>query len=291
MKIRQLEYFCAVAEEKSISAAARKLHVAQPPVSRQIALLEYELGAQLFLRGNKGMSLTEAGENLYEHSRQLMDSMEHIAANIRNMGSGISGTVKIGVVYSAIPYALKHISKYHEKYPQVELFIRQGPPEELLADLNRGTLNVLFLRSFAQDSTGLHERILSEDKLELIMTAETDPAPEIPEIPMELLHKAPMCLLRSDDLWRYGEDLLRGCQKKGYEPNVVCHCYDTPTVMQMVQAGFGVGFLPRSIVETSPNAGVYSKPVRGVSERSYTVLVWNDDAYRFNSVRLLTELK
>ena len=56
MKLRQLEYFCAVAEEKSISAAARELHVAQPPISRQIAQLEEELGVQLFLRGSKGMS-------------------------------------------------------------------------------------------------------------------------------------------------------------------------------------------------------------------------------------------
>lgn len=56
MKIRQLEYFCAVAEEKSISAAARELHVAQPPISRQIAQLEEELGVQLFLRGSPAFS-------------------------------------------------------------------------------------------------------------------------------------------------------------------------------------------------------------------------------------------
>ena len=58
MKIRQLEYFCAVAEEKSISAAARELHVAQPPISRQIAQLEEELGVQLFLRGSKDNAAT-----------------------------------------------------------------------------------------------------------------------------------------------------------------------------------------------------------------------------------------
>ena len=65
MTIRQLEYFCATVEEGSVSAAARKLHVAQPPVSRQIALLEQEFGTILFHRGNKGMRLTEAGESLY----------------------------------------------------------------------------------------------------------------------------------------------------------------------------------------------------------------------------------
>ena len=66
MTIRQLEYFCAVVEEGSVSAASRKLHVAQPPMSRQIALLEQELGVTLFRRGNKGMLLTEAGESLYQ---------------------------------------------------------------------------------------------------------------------------------------------------------------------------------------------------------------------------------
>ena len=71
MKIRQLEYFCAVAEEKSISAAARELHVAQPPISRQIAQLEEELGVQLFLRGSKGMSLTDAGQSLYQQTQQI----------------------------------------------------------------------------------------------------------------------------------------------------------------------------------------------------------------------------
>ena len=64
MNFKQLEYFTAVAEEGSISGAARELHVAQPPVSRQLALLEDELGATLFLRTNKGVVLTEAGQCL-----------------------------------------------------------------------------------------------------------------------------------------------------------------------------------------------------------------------------------
>ena len=74
MKLRQLEYFCAVAEEKSISAAARELHVAQPPISRQIAQLEEELGVQLFLRGSKGMSLTRDKACISRRSRSFRTS-------------------------------------------------------------------------------------------------------------------------------------------------------------------------------------------------------------------------
>lgn len=290
MKIRQLEYFCAVAEEKSISAAARKLHVAQPPISRQIALLEGELGTELFRRGNKGMLLTEAGESLYQQSLQLMEGMRGMADSIRSIGSGVSGVVRIGILYSTVPYAMRYIKSFHDAYPQVELYIRLGSPQDLIADLNRGSLNALFLRSSSEPS-GLYERVLGEDSLALIMTHETDPAPGLTDVPIKLLHDVPMCLLRSDDLWSYDEYLLRECQRSGFEPRIVCHCYDTPMAMQMVQSGFGVSFLPRSIVETHPNSGIYAKSVRGISAKSYSVLAWNDDIYRAKSVKLFTEGK
>ena len=162
MKFRQLEYFCAVAEEKSISAAARELHVAQPPISRQIAQLEEELGVQLFLRGSKGMVLTDAGQNLYQQAQQIFQDLRRVEDSVRSVGTGMSGRIKLGVIYSAMPYALPYINRYHSKYPQVELFIRVGSPQELIESLNRGELHALFLRTAAREPSGLQERILGE---------------------------------------------------------------------------------------------------------------------------------
>ena len=210
MKFRQLEYFCAVAEEKSISAAARELHVAQPPISRQIAQLEEELGVQLFLRGSKGMVLTDAGQNLYQQAQQIFQDLRRVEDSVRSVGTGMSGRIKLGVIYSAMPYALPYINKYHSKYPQVELFIRVGSPQELIEALNRGELHVLFLRTAAREPSGLQERILGEDALELIMREDMDPAPELSEVPIERLEGVPMCLLRSDDLWSYNDFLEIG---------------------------------------------------------------------------------
>ena len=76
MNFKQLEYFSAVAEAKSISKAARALHVAQPPISRQLSMLEDELGVCLFLRNNKGVELTEAGRSLYQQSQHMFDNRE-----------------------------------------------------------------------------------------------------------------------------------------------------------------------------------------------------------------------
>ncbi len=290
MTLNQLEYFCAVAEEKSISAAARRLHVAQPPISRQIAQLENELGVQLFLRGNKGMALTEAGQSLYQQSREIFRSVNTMVDQVRNVSDGMSGRLGIGIIFSTIPFALRHIRAYHDRYPQVELHIRMGTPQDLLEELNRGNLNVLFLRRATGVTAGLHERILGEDSLELIMTPELDPAPELPDIPVERLRSVPMCPLRSDDLWGYDDYLLKECQRNGFTPRVVCQCYDTPMAMQMVLSGFGVCFLPRSILETHPSSCVYAKPWRGLAAKSYAVLAWKDDVYRSACARRFTEL-
>ncbi len=277
MTIHQLEYFCAVAEEGSVSAAARKLHMAQPPVSRQLTLLENELQVKLFVRRSKGVAITEAGQQLYDQSRQLLERMGQLADSMRNLGSGDSGVLKLGMLYSTVTCATEYIRSYHRQYPLVELQIRLGTPQELMEALNRGALHALFLRSGARRPAGAAERVVHEDRLELVMTAQTDPAPDCDCIPLERLHGAPLCMLRSDDLWRYDEKLLRECARRGISPKVVCRCYDTPMIMQMIQSGFGAGFLPGSIVGASRSSEVYSKPVQGLSERSRTVLTWKND--------------
>ena len=115
-------------------------------------------------------------------------------------------------------------------------------------------------------------------------------APEEEAVPIQALRDVPMCLLRSDDLWGYSRDLLEECRRAGFNPNVACHCYDTPMEMQMVQAGFGVGFLPRSIVAAHPGSPVYTKPVLEFSAKSYPILVWEDDPYQSGCVKRFLEL-
>lgn len=128
MNLKQLEYFSAVAEAKSISLAARNLHVAQPPISRQLALLEDELGVCLFLRTNKGVELTEAGRSLYRQSQNLFQDMRMIVDSVRDINAGMRGLLKIGMIYSNISIALQYLKEFRAQYPQVELYVRLGSP-------------------------------------------------------------------------------------------------------------------------------------------------------------------
>lgn len=290
MNFKQLEYFSAVAEAGSISGASRTLHVAQPPVSRQLALLEDELGVTLFLRTNKGVELTEAGRCLWQQSRQMFQSLRTMADSVRDVDAGVRGQLKLGVIYSDVQIATSLLKRYHQQFPQVELYVRMGSPKDLLDDLERGELHMLFLRSQSERSYSLGERVLGVDPLELVMRLETDPAPGQEAVPIRALRDAPMCLLRSDDLWGYSRDLLEECRRAGFSPNVVCHCYDTPMEMQMVQAGFGVGFLPKSIVAAHPGSPVYTKPVLEFSAKSYPVLVWENSPYQVGCVTRFLEL-
>ena len=290
MNFKQLEYFSAVAEAKSFSGAARILHVAQPPISRQISMLEDELGVCLFLRTNKGVELTEAGRSLYQQSQQVFQGLRAIVDSVRDVDAGLRGVLKIGIIYSDIPAVLGRLKEYHQRYPQVELYIRLGSPADLMEDLSRGNLHVLFLRSTAEKSYGVHEKLLGEDPLELVMCRETDPAPGQDSVPIHALEGVPMCLLRSDDLWGYSSHLLNECQRSGISPNIVCQCYYTPMAMQLVQAGFGVSYLPRSIVETHPASNIYAKPIQGIRVKSYPTLVWSNSIYYAGCVRRFLDM-
>ena len=290
MNFKQLEYFAAVADAGSISGASRELHVAQPPISRQLALLEDELGVTLFLRTNKGIALTEAGRCLYQQSRQMFQSLRTMADSVREVDAGARGQLKLGIIYSDVQIATSLLKEYHQRFPQVELYVRMGAPGDLLSDLGKGELNALFLRSQSERSCGLREQVLGEDPLELVMCESTDPAPGEEAVPIQALRDVPMCLLRSDDLWGYSRDLLEECRRAGFAPSVACHCYDTPMEMQMVQAGFGVGFLPKSIVAAHPGSPVYTKPVLEFTARSYPILVWENDPYQAGCVRQFIDL-
>ena len=101
MNIKQLEYFVAVAEELHFGRAAERLGIAQPPLSRQIKQIEDSLGARLLNRGRSSVTLTQAGERLYERTKDILNQLEDTRLEIRRIGQGAEGRLRIGFVGSA----------------------------------------------------------------------------------------------------------------------------------------------------------------------------------------------
>ncbi len=128
MDLWQLRYFLAVAEELGFHEAARRLRVSQPPVSRAVRGLEEELGAPLFERTRRGASLTPAGRVLERHARELLRAAERAAAEVRRVGRGEAGRLRVafeGAIATAV--LPRGVAAFRELHPDVELVLLEMP--------------------------------------------------------------------------------------------------------------------------------------------------------------------
>ena len=138
MDLRSLHYFTVVAEELNITRAAERLNMSQPPLSSQIKGLEEELGVQLFIRGKRHLTMTEAGSLLYRRARQLLELSEQTRQEIRSM-EGLSGDLNISLVEGRAPYLLaRWIAGFRSEFPQVSFHLWNGSGDEVMERLQHG---------------------------------------------------------------------------------------------------------------------------------------------------------
>lgn len=142
MDIRVLQYFLAVAREESITKAAERLHMTQPPLSRQLKDLEEELGKQLFIRGSKKVTLTEDGILLRKRAEELIDLMEKTKAEMASSSENISGDIHIGCGETeAISFLAQAAWDLQQEYPLIHYHLYSGDAERVLERLDKGLID------------------------------------------------------------------------------------------------------------------------------------------------------
>ncbi|MEF2561700.1 MAG: LysR family transcriptional regulator [Negativibacillus sp.] len=250
MDIRQLLYFTTIAEEGSISAAAKKLHLSQPPLSYQMKLLEEELHLPLIERSARGIALTEAGRVLYKRAQGILELSELTRKEMLAMASGFTGTLHIGTVSSSGASLLGwRIPAFHQKYPQIGFAIHEGNTFELMEMLESGLIELAIVRTpFHSDQ--LNCLYLSPEPMIAAGAASFFPAgmPSGQPISLELLGHAPVILYR-----RFEKILLSLCEQKGITPQVFCIADDARTTLMWAEAGLGVAVVPQSAYRIMPH--------------------------------------
>lgn len=250
MDIRQLMYFTTIAEEGSISAAAKKLHLSQPPLSYQMKLLEEELHLPLIERSARGIELTEAGRVLYKRAQGILELSELTRKEMLAMASGFTGTLHIGTVSSSGASLLGwRIPAFHQKYPQIGFAIHEGNTFELMEMLESGLIELAIVRTpFHNDQ--LNCLYLSPEPMIAAGAASFFPAgmPSGQPISLELLGHAPVILYR-----RFEKILLSLCEQKGITPQVFCIADDARTTLMWAEAGLGVAVVPQSAYRIMPH--------------------------------------
>ncbi len=163
MDIRQLKYFMAIVEEGQISRAAKRLHMAQPPLSLQLKILEENLGVQLIERNTKSLRLTEAGHALYQRAEQIIGLVDSTTKEIREFDQGLRGTLGIGS-----PPGIGHLympprlAEFHAKFPEVTFQWREGNTYRVLELLNSHVIEVGIVRLPIDDNTYEIKPLLTE---------------------------------------------------------------------------------------------------------------------------------
>jgi DNA-binding transcriptional LysR family regulator len=219
MDIRQLRYFTVIAEEKNISQAARKLHMSQPPLSQQLKLMEEELSVSLVYRVGKKLHLTEAGERLYHHAVQVTKLMEEGMEEVKEVGDGLKGSLKIGVNTLSETSLAGLLFEFKEKYPSVTYEIHQNESGQLLQLLREREIDFAVIR-YPVHSEEFSSFMLKKEPFYFVSREEWDG-----EVSLNGIEEVPLVLpsTKGQGLYEY---TAQAFDRLGLNPNVVCASSD-----------------------------------------------------------------
>lgn len=290
MNLQQMEYFVAIAETKSITLAAKKLFISQPPMSRQLALLEKEIGAELLVRTNRGVELTSAGEIFYAKCCSILDAIHDMKETVQEAASGIRGQIKIGTIYTAVPLLAQVTDQFHTLYPNVTFYVEPSLPDELLRKLEKGTVDVALLRSPMSETGNFPYMKLGEEPLVLALHERMDPVPNEEEIDIHMLNGISFCAqIRAANWdfknWDYNALLRDECRKNGFDISSIYECNGALAALMLTCAGIAACYIPRSVFHLLRCEHIHLKQIRGLSPLTEPILLWNNTNYTSRCLR------
>jgi DNA-binding transcriptional LysR family regulator len=248
--LKQLKYFLAVAEEKSFSRAAERLHISQPPLSQQIMKLEAELGVRLFARTTRTFELTVAGKALMGEAQEMLAKMRMTIDTIRQIDRGEVGRLRVGIVGSAMWGPIpKMLEEFQTKYPNVTWTLHESGPTVQYEALRAKQIDVGFWREPKLDEDELRNDNLKQELCfrENVCVAinEHHPLASRPHIELIDIADEPMLTLALDKS-AFPRYLLQCCVNAGFQPKIFQEASEPQTLLAMVGAGLGVTLIPET---------------------------------------------
>ena len=246
IELRHLRYFVAVAEELHFGRAAQRLHLAQPPLSQQVRKLEGILGHALFVRTSRAVKLTSAGEVFLERARSTLRKVHEDLEDVRSVGRGEVGSLKVGFIGSGMLSALPGIlGRYRRQYPNVDLQLREFYSAGVIRALQDGSVDVGFLRD-GGEAEGLEVETLLSEPFVAALPA-NHPLAKRKILSAALLRDEPFVLFSPVAGLRAYEKTVSLCEEHGFRPRVVQEAPQWLTILRLVGAGLGVTIAPACV--------------------------------------------
>ncbi|WP_448100466.1 DNA-binding transcriptional regulator OxyR [Luteibacter jiangsuensis] len=246
MNLRDLSYLVALAEYRHFGRAAEASFVSQPTLSTQIRKLEDELGVALVERTPRKVLLTETGREIARRARGVLSQVEEIKAIAQRTRDPESGTIRLGIFPTLGPYLLPHVvPRLRERFPRLELLLREEKTEQVLHMLREGTLDAGILALPVHDDS-LHTEFLFEEPFVLAVPG-GHPLASRKTLRMEDLSDQDLLLLEDGHCLR--DQALEVCHLAGAGEKSGFRATSLETLRQMVSANVGITLLPALAVK------------------------------------------
>jgi DNA-binding transcriptional LysR family regulator len=254
MDLRQLEILQAIAETGSFTACGRKLHVSQSAISRQILLLEEELGEPLFLRVGRRVRMTAAAESLVQLGQRVFQDLRDTVGTITDRTQQLKGTLRLSggmtVCLYVFPPLLKHLRRVH---PQLDVRLTVATAGQSVQQIREGRVDVGLLTLPVEGSDLVTVPVLREELL--LVTTPTHPLARRRRILPRDLAGHPFVLFEQGSATRRVIDRFLAAER--LEPTVVMDTENVEIIKAMVKTGLGIGIVPYQAVAREVRAGQF----------------------------------
>ena len=266
MDIKQLHYFTTVVEEKTVTAAAEKLHMTQPPLTMQLHALESELGCKLFERKGRTLSLTDAGQHMYRRALEIIGMCDNAQREMKDYRNGTVGTLRIGVI-SSVQGTLftKILKEYHDRYPNIKISVFSANTYQLLEKLQNREIDTAITRT-PFSAAKLHAEYIRTEEIHAIGKSEFfgKAAADGTNITLAELARLPLIIYR-----RWQKVIESVFESAGLSPNICCVNDDARMTLLLALNGLGVGLLHPSAIpsEYGGDISVMRLPEKALTSR------------------------
>ncbi|GAA4877612.1 transcriptional regulator BsdA [Paenibacillus vulneris] len=286
MDMKQLRYFIAIAEHKQISAAAKKLHMAQPPLSQQLKHLEEELGVTLVVRHARGLELTEAGRVLYKHALNMEKMMDQTRLEVKETGRGLRGRLALGVNTLSSEELPGLLVEYKARYPEMTYKIQQNESAQLCRLVREKAIELAIIR-FPVDLSDFSYLHLQSEPFYFVTALSGPQSPE--EVSYEYIGGSPLILPSTDGLGLY-QQIVDQLSRRGLEPHILCECSDIAMLLELVASGFGSALLPEAVLRLHRRSDIRICRIADETWTASSGFIWLKDHYLSQGAKHFIEL-
>ena len=256
MTLQQLKYLCEVARrDLNISRTAEGLHISQPGLSRQLHLLEEELGVELFVRNSKRLvRLSEAGSKILAIAERALREAQNITEAAREFSDEFSGSLTIATTHTQARYALPDvIRRFLKRFPKVRLNLRQGTPAEVSRLVLSGNADISIAAETVDPVPGM-VMLPCYQLPRIVLAPARHPLLRVKQLTLEKLAEYP--LITYDFSFIARSKIMRAFEARGLAPNVVLNAIDADVIKTYVEFGLGIAVLPSMAFDAKRDKGL-----------------------------------